>query len=261
MALKELLNAGPDDTAALRYSTSFFSVMREGDRVAGLTVQGPEGPYIIKSRLVVGADGAFSKVREALAIPADMHLYPDAYLIAILESTEPISESFYYVGHRQILGLFPATGNRVYLFYMIPSGSYESLKAKGMRDLTQAWTMLSAVFTPAAYGRFAMPRTFYMLMSTMAIGYFVVTAGHALLLSWRARYREAMREGRESAEGKWPVTVTNFPLMIGALFDFFTGRLWWWLAPALSIVALLVGLVMYTRNAVIAVTPFMYALF
>ena len=128
-------------------------------------------------------------------------------------------------------------------------------------DLTQAWTMLSAVFTPAAYGRFAMPRTFYMLMSTMAIGYFVVTAGHALLLSWRARYREAMREGRESAEGKWPVTVTNFPLMIGALFDFFTGRLWWWLAPALSIVALLVGLVMYTRNAVIAVTPFMYALF
>ena len=133
-------------TAALRYSTSFVSLMREGDRVAGLTVQGPEGPYIIKSRLVVGADGAFSKVREALAIPADVHLYPEAYLIAILESAEPISESFYYVGHRQILGLFPATGNRVYLFYMIPSGSYESLKQKGMRDLTQAWTAIAPRF-------------------------------------------------------------------------------------------------------------------
>src|SRR6476659_7815121 len=133
-------------TATLRYRTSFVSLMREGGRVAGLTVQGPEGPYIIKSRLVVGADGAFSKVREALAIPADMHLYPDAYLIAILESAEPISESFYYVGHGQILGLFPATGNKVYLFYMIPSGSYESLKQQGMRELTQAWTAIAPRF-------------------------------------------------------------------------------------------------------------------
>ena len=79
-------------------------------------------------------------------------------------------------------------------------------------DLTQVWTMLSAVFTPAAYGRFAMPRTFYMLTSTMAIGYFVVTAGHALLLSWRARYSEAMSERREPAEGKWPVTVSQFSI-------------------------------------------------
>ena len=107
--------------------------------------------------------------------------------------------------------------------------------------------MLRAVFTPAAYGHFAMPRSFYILTSTMAVGYFVVTAGHALLLSWRARYREAMRERGESAEGKWPVTVANkFPLIIGALFDFFTGRLWWWLAPAFSIVAFWVGLVIYT---------------
>lgn len=38
-------------TAALRYRTSFVSLMREGDRLAGLTVEGPEGPYVIKSRL------------------------------------------------------------------------------------------------------------------------------------------------------------------------------------------------------------------
>src|SRR5215475_13489729 len=42
-------------------------------------------------------------------------------------------------------------------------------------DLTQVWTMLSAVLTPAAYMRFAMPRSFYMLTSTIAVGYFVVT--------------------------------------------------------------------------------------
>jgi hypothetical protein len=128
-------------------------------------------------------------------------------------------------------------------------------------DLTQAWMMLKAVVTPAAYGHFAMPRSFYLLTSTVAVGYFVITAGHSLLISWRARYREAMSERREPTGDKWPVPAANVTLTIGAMFDFFTGRLWWWFAPALSILAVFVGLVIYTREAVIAVTPFIYTLF
>ena len=127
-------------------------------------------------------------------------------------------------------------------------------------DLAQAWTMLGAVFTPAAYRHFAMPRNFYLLTCTIAVGYFVVTAGYSLLLSWRAR-SEAMSVRREPAEGKWPLAVADFALIAGALCNFFTKRLWWWLAPALSILALLVGLAIHTRRAVIAVTPFMYTLF
>jgi len=128
-------------------------------------------------------------------------------------------------------------------------------------DLTQAWTMLSAVITPAAYGHFAMPRSFYLLVSTAAVGYFVATTGHSLLLSWRARYRKAVSERREPTEGQWPAPVTNFTMLIGAILDFFTERLWWWFAPAVSIVAFFAGLVIYTREAVIAVTPFIYTLF
>jgi alginate O-acetyltransferase complex protein AlgI len=128
-------------------------------------------------------------------------------------------------------------------------------------DLSQAWTMLSAVFTPAAYRHFAMPRSFYILTSTMVVGYFVITAGHSLLLSWRTRYSEAMSERRELKEGAWPVTVADFTLIPGALCAFLTQRLWWWLAPALSVLAFWVGLVIHTRRAVIAVTPFMYTLF
>jgi len=120
-------------------------------------------------------------------------------------------------------------------------------------DWTQAWAMLSAVFTPAAYGHFAMPRHFYTLTSTIAVGYFVVTAGYALLLSWRARYHEAMSKRREPA--------AHFTLILGAVVDFLTERLWWWLAPALSMLAFLVVLVMHTRRAVIAVTPAIYTLF
>jgi len=132
--------------ATLRYETSFAGLLREGNRVVGLSTQGPEGTCTIRAKIVVGADGAFSKVREALKIPADLHLYPDGYLIAILESDEPISESFYYVGHKTILGVFPATGNKVYLFFMIPSGSMESVKERGIPALQQTWSQIAPQF-------------------------------------------------------------------------------------------------------------------
>jgi alginate O-acetyltransferase complex protein AlgI len=128
-------------------------------------------------------------------------------------------------------------------------------------NMTQAWTMLSAIFTPAAYGHFAMPRHFYLLTSTIAVGYFVVTAAYSLLLTWRARYSAAMSEHRELAEAQWPVSVADFTLKIGALCDSFTERLWWWLAPALTVFAFWVGLVIYTQRSPLAVTPFMYTLF
>jgi len=128
--------------------------------------------------------------------------------------------------------------------------------------LTQAWTMLRAVSTPAAYGHFAMPRSFYFLTCAMAVGYFAVTAGHLLLLSWIARYRAAISERVEPGAGRWSMSLANSPtLIIGALFDFFTTRLWWWLAPALSVLAFWVGLVIETKRTVIAVTPFIYTLF
>jgi hypothetical protein len=50
-------------------------------------------------------------------------------------------------------------------------------------------------------------------------------------------------------------------MVIGAILNFLTERLWWWLGPAVSIVVFLAGVVMYSREAVIAVTPFIYTLF
>jgi len=129
-------------------------------------------------------------------------------------------------------------------------------------DLKQAWTMLSAIFTPAAYRHFAMPRSFYFLTCALAVGYFAVTAVHSLLLFWIARYRAGIGERVESAASRRPMSLAKNPtLIIGALFDYSTARLWWWLAPALSVLAFWVGLVIETKRSVIAVTPFIYTLF
>ena len=149
-------------SVTLRYGTSFTGLLHEGHQVVGVSTQGPDGIREIRAKVVVGADGAFSKVREALKIPADLYLYPDGYLIAILESEEPVSESFYYVGHRTILGIFPATGNKAYLFYMIPKDSMEAVKQRGITALQQTWSQIAPQFSRLFRGLNDWGQTAYM---------------------------------------------------------------------------------------------------
>jgi 2-polyprenyl-6-methoxyphenol hydroxylase-like FAD-dependent oxidoreductase len=134
--LEALEQAAP---GALRYGASFKGLRREGERVVGVDVeQGGQGATI-SPRLVVGADGAYSKVREALGIPTDLHLYREGYLIAILDSPDGLDEGRYFVGRGEILGLFPAAGRKVYLFDMIPAGSMDQVKAQGIEARIRKW--------------------------------------------------------------------------------------------------------------------------
>lgn len=127
---------------SLRYGCSFKGLVREEGRVAGVEVERDGRVSRIAARLVVGADGAFSKVREALAIPAAVHRYREGYLIALLDNPDDLQDSRYFVGRREILGVFPAAGDRVYLFYMIPAGSMDQVKAAGLRRLQGTWTRI-----------------------------------------------------------------------------------------------------------------------
>ena len=124
---------------SLRYGVRFKELLREGTRVVGVTAECQGKLLAISAKLVVGADGAFSKVREALAIPTRFHLYRDGYLIAILDSPDDLAEGRYFVGRRTILGLFPAAGRKVYLFYMIPADSMPQIKAAGLAALRVQW--------------------------------------------------------------------------------------------------------------------------
>jgi len=139
-AILDAIQAQP--SVALWYGATFTGLLRENGRVVGLTAKKGTDEITVKAKVVVGADGAFSKVREALQIPVDRYFYPQGYLIAILDAPAPITEAKYFVGKRTILGMFPAAGNKVYLFYMIDAGSYDRVKSKGMPALQQAWTAI-----------------------------------------------------------------------------------------------------------------------
>jgi|688.fasta_scaffold313045_2 2-polyprenyl-6-methoxyphenol hydroxylase-like FAD-dependent oxidoreductase len=59
------------DGADVRYGHSVTGLLREGDRVRGVQVEGPDGPGEITADLVVACDGLMSRVRQMAGIRAD----------------------------------------------------------------------------------------------------------------------------------------------------------------------------------------------
>jgi len=165
---------------ALRYGVQFRGLLREGRRVVGVEAECGNKSLTISAKLVVGADGAFSKVREALGIPARLHLYGEAYLIAILESPDELEDARYFVGRRTIFGLFPAAGRKVYLFYMIPAGSMPAVKIAGLDALRTNWLRIDPSLEKTSQSLVDWDQTAYMPAARVRTARWV-TEGAALI--------------------------------------------------------------------------------
>jgi 2-polyprenyl-6-methoxyphenol hydroxylase-like FAD-dependent oxidoreductase len=139
-AILDAIAAEP--SVSLWYGTTFTGLIRQQGQVVGLTATRGTEAVRVTAQVVVGADGAFSAVREALHIPADLHLYPQGYLIGILDAPASVTEAKYFVGKKTIFGMFPAAGDKVYVFYMIDAGSYDRVKEQGIPALQRAWTAI-----------------------------------------------------------------------------------------------------------------------
>ncbi len=122
-------------SAQLWYGTEFQGLVQRDGRVGGVVVRrvGTDNSSEIEAQLVVGADGAGSLVRRALGIAADIHHYRQGYLITLLPRPEGMrGEARYYVGCGELLGLFPAPGERVVALYMIEADAVTTFKARGL---------------------------------------------------------------------------------------------------------------------------------
>jgi len=129
---------------SLRYGTAFKGVIRDGPSVTGVEAEHAGRSMSIRAPVVVGADGALSKVRDVIGIPTQVHRYREGYLIAMFDRAhDDPAESRYYVGRGTILGLFPAAEGKQYLFYMIPADSMEEVKAAGLPALRGAWRAIA----------------------------------------------------------------------------------------------------------------------
>lgn len=127
----------------LYFGATFERVLRRGGRIAGVEGRVNHEPFRIEAKVVVGADGPFSRVREEFGIPYALHRYRDSYVIAMLDSAGSFDEAQYYVGRKTILGLFPAAGDKAYAFYMVASDALPAVKEQGVETLQREWNAIA----------------------------------------------------------------------------------------------------------------------
>ena len=146
----------------LHFNAVFKSFLREENRIVGVQAEIDGVPVRIGAEVVVGADGPFSQVREAMGISALLHRYKDSYLVAVLDIPEELDEGQYFIGQRTILGLFPAPGQKVYALYMVSSDSLAALKAQGVDSLREKWKTIAPDLGPYFDGFRDWEQTAYM---------------------------------------------------------------------------------------------------
>jgi len=110
----------------------FDTFLREDGRVSGLraTIDGKE--LRLLTSMIVGADGGRSKVREVAGIRAKSNPYKSSYLVTVAGETNGSSEEArHHLAKGRMLGNFPLPHGR-YLFFYLPTGSFDELKAGGI---------------------------------------------------------------------------------------------------------------------------------
>ncbi len=122
-----------EPTAHLQTGLEFRGVIRNEGVVRGVVAHHADQKHAIEieASLVVGADGAGSRVRQALGVKAAVHRYQHGYLLALLpRPTGMNGEARYYVGRGELLGMFPAPENRVIALYMVKGSDINTIKAQ-----------------------------------------------------------------------------------------------------------------------------------
>jgi 6-methylpretetramide 4-monooxygenase len=136
------------DRVRLRFGTEFKELRHDRNRITGIRAEKDGRSIEIRASVVVGSDGAHSRVREALAIPTRMHTYREAYATMVIpRPTGFSSDARYYVGQREILGLFPVSDSELYIFYMIPAEGREKLQQRAMDVMTSAISRIDPSLT------------------------------------------------------------------------------------------------------------------
>jgi len=86
------------------------------------------------TKIIVGADGENSMVRQALRIPGHVRKYPDDFLFMLAGPVASLQiEARQYVARGKMVGFFP-TRALTYIFYYLPGRRLEQFKARGVES-------------------------------------------------------------------------------------------------------------------------------
>ncbi len=114
---------------SLFWGTTFQGFVYEGTKRTGVEVDWNGEKTTLRAPVIVGGDGVRSAIRTALQIEHRLHQYKDGYLTMVVDRPPGFEgETRYYLGRRAIFGAFPVSKEKIYLFYMVPSGRLERLR-------------------------------------------------------------------------------------------------------------------------------------
>src|SRR3984957_15011930 len=116
----------------LRMQYECVNLMREGQRVAGVEAQSPNGPVQIHANLVVACDGRHSKMRQAAGLPVQEFGVPiDVLWFQISRRAGDPEELAGNINYGKALILINR-GDYFQAGLIIPKGSFEQTKSEGL---------------------------------------------------------------------------------------------------------------------------------
>jgi len=131
--LAEAAQAEP--TFTLRMSTEVTGLLREGDRVVGVRYRGPEGEGELSADLTVACDGRTSTVRRESGLPVREWPVPfDVWWFRLPRDADAEYSLVPRIEPGRVLIMIPREGY-FQIAYMIPKGSEELLRARGLEVL------------------------------------------------------------------------------------------------------------------------------
>lgn len=134
----------------VQWDTEVQQLLYDGTRVIGVCAASGGKRQAIRASVVVGADGKYSRVRQLLGIPAQLHCYSDAFLSLHLDRPQEFGlEVRYYLGRRCILGLFPVSANHFCALYMVPHDYLTSLPLQDLVGLRTAIQKIDPIVSGA----------------------------------------------------------------------------------------------------------------
>lgn len=90
----------------------------------------------LSASVVIGADGKNSRVREITGIHTKQADYRDAFVTLVVQRPSSFGAAVrYYLGRRQILGMFPVSDDRLCLLFMVPAVGFDAVKTRGLSEL------------------------------------------------------------------------------------------------------------------------------
>jgi 2-polyprenyl-6-methoxyphenol hydroxylase-like FAD-dependent oxidoreductase len=121
-----------DKNVKIYEGASFEAFARENGQISGVqtTIDGKR--HELTGKVVVGADGGKSKVREAAGIRSTTAPLKSSYVVTVADEVDGSrDEACHYLAKGKMLGSFSVPHGK-YLFYYLPAGAIEVIKANGL---------------------------------------------------------------------------------------------------------------------------------